>query len=735
MLKYAPASAHAWALKGDLLKLAKAANAEVVAAYQKSIEADGANVATRASFVAVLVEMGDTESAGKQLIEMKKFAPGHPQTVFIDALLAMALQEFERARELCQALVRLAPDNVRVLMLAGQAEMSLNASTQAETLLGKAVALAPKNNAARRLLVVAYLRNGQADKALAALKPVLEASDSDAQALTLAGQAYAARGDTKRAEQFQAQAASLQPNDMRLKTAWAIGNLAKGKAGALAELQKLAGQDNCTDADTALISALVQRGDKHAALKAVDSLALKRPNSPLPDYLRGRLAQWRNDDTVAKAAFERAVVKDPNYMPAQAILADMEVADGNAGAAKARFEAMHKRDPKKIDALLALAQLANNTEGSAQEVRRWLDEAVKAQPENPIPRLTLIDTLMLQNDKGGALQAAQAAAAVLPDNPDVLLRLGKSLQATGDLNRAASAFSRAVTLSPRPAEALMQLASVQMAMGNASLANVNVKKAMELAPNFLPAQVAAIDLALKQNQPAMAIAVAKGIQTQRPKEAVGFGMEGDIYANQKDYPAAIAAYRRALVHDRTAVSATRLYQLLTVAGKTDEALAVSTSWKKSNPDDVGFLTFQGDQALAHQDMDSASKIYRSILDRQPNHVPALNNLASVLVRQAKPGALPLAERAVRLAPNQPALLDTLAGALAAEQKLPKAIDMQTLAVQLAPDVGGYRLALAKLMLQAGDKVKARVELDRLASLGTSFEQQGEVAELQKSLKN
>ena len=735
LLKAATANARAWSLKGDLLKLAKAPNAEVIAAYRKSLDADGRSVATHASLVAVLIEQGDTEGAGKQLTEMRRFAPGHPQTVFIDATLAMAGQDFKRARELCQTLLRMAPDNVRVLILAGQAELSLNSLTQAEALLGKAVALEPKNNAARKLLAAVYLRNGQADKALAALKPALDGPVADAQALSLAGQAYAARGDTKRAEQLQAQAASLQPDDRRLKTTRAIGNLAKGKDGALAEVQKLAAQEAGTETDMAVIAALYQRGDKDGALKAVDALAAKRPNSPEADYLRGRFAQLRDDAPAARAAFERSVAKDVSFMPAQAVLADMDMADGKTEAVKARFEAMRKHDPKSIEPLLALAQLANNTGASNDEVRRLLEDAVKVQPDNPTARLTLIDTLLANNDKAGALLAAQAAAAALPDNPDVLQRLGRSLQATGDLNRAASTFGRLVTLSPRSVDALLQLASVQMAMGNTASANTNVKKAMELAPNFLPAQQAAIAMALKQNQPATAVAVARSVQTQRPKEAVGFGMEGDIYASQKDYPAAIAAFRRALPLDRTAASVSRLHQVLTAAGKSDEAREVSSSWQKSHPDDWGFLLYRADQALANLDLDGASKLYRAVLDQQPNSVPALNNLATVLVRQAKTGAVLLAERAVRLAPNQPAILDTLAGALAAEQKLAKAIEVQGRAVQLAPDVGGYRLALAKFLIQSGEKSKAGDELDRLAGLGTKFDQQAEVADLRKSLKN
>ena len=43
---------------------------------------------------------------------------------------------------------------------------------------------------------------------------------------------------------------------------------------------------------------------------------------------------------------------------------------------------------------------------------------------------------------------------------------------------------------------------------------------------------------------------------------------------------------------------------------------------------------------------------------------ALNNVAWLMAQQKKPGALPLAEKANKLMPDQPALMDTLAYVLA-----------------------------------------------------------------------
>ena len=123
------------------------------------------------------------------------------------------------------------------------------------------------------------------------------------------------------------------------------------------------------------------------------------------------------------------------------------------------------------------------------------------------------------------------------------------------------------------------------------------------------------------------------------------------------------------------------------------------SWLKTHPRDVLFLFHLGDEALTRKDYASAETRYRAVLAASPAHALALNNVAWLLLQQKKPGALPLAEQAVKAAPDRPALRDTLAQALAAEGRLPQALEMQKSALALRPDDPHLRLNLARLYAQ------------------------------------
>jgi Flp pilus assembly protein TadD len=63
---------------------------------------------------------------------------------------------------------------------------------------------------------------------------------------------------------------------------------------------------------------------------------------------------------------------------------------------------------------------------------------------------------------------------------------------------------------------------------------------------------------------------------------------------------------------------------------------------------------------ARKDYAGAARQYRILLEAQPENPTVLNNMAWVAGQLKDPKAVEYAEKANKLAPDQPALLDTLA---------------------------------------------------------------------------
>ena len=733
-LAKAPDDEQASLLKGDVLWHGKQDMAGAVESFRKVLIGHPKSVAAHTSVIAILNQQKKNDEAKAQFELLKKAAPNHPETLFMEAQFAFAKQDYKTTRELTDRLLKFMPDSPRVLELAGGAEFRLKQYPQAEAFLGRALKNAPGLRLSRQMLAQTYLRMNQPNKALQVLAPVLEGKQPDATSLALAGEAWMQMGEAKKAEAAFATAAKMAPSDARVQTAAALNQLARGNSGvAIGQLEAIAADDKGTRADIALVSARLKQNDIAGALKAIDGLERKIPDRPLPYNLRGRVLLLKRDLDGATKAFEAALSKDPNHFPAIASLAAMELSSGKPEAARKRFEDVTKSNPKSHEAWLALAELSTRTGASPEEVLTNLRNAVKANAGDPAPHMALISQLMASGDAKSALTAAREASAAMPNNLEIMSVLGRTQLAAGSAEQAITTFKQLTAQQTSNPAHHLSLAEALMSNKDADGARLSLRRALEIRPDYLPAKRALVALAVMDKRPQEGLSIAKEMQKSAPKDPSGFTLEGDVENSRKNFEGAIAAYRGALQLTQSTDSFVRLHGALRMAGKTAEADRAAVEWARTHPKDAAFRYYLGDLALAQSDFSSAEAHYRSVLETQPRNALAMNNIAWLLAKQGRPGSVAMAEKANELMPGKVALMDTLATALASENKLPKAIDVQKSAIARSPNDASLKLGLAKLLIKSGDKAYARSELEDLAKLGDKFKGQAEVATLLKSL--
>lgn len=734
VLAKSPNNHEAWKFKGDII-LAQGNPEGALAAFRKSIEVRPDYLLAHAAAVSALIQQAKLDDASKQFEAMKKVAPKNPQTLYLETQLAYQKKDFKVARELAQQLLKATPDSPGSLQLAGAIELQLKSTAQAEEYLSKALKAAPDLVIARRLLILTYLQGGQPAKALNALEPALGKFDNDANMLQLAGEVYVQNNDVQTAETYFAKAAALDPKDAKKRTSLALSHMAKGSPeAAFNELEQIASSDTGTTADLALISTHLRRNELDKALKAIAALEKKQPQNPLVYDLRGRTLLAKQDMAGARQSFEKAVSVSPSYFPAVANLASLDLAEKKPDEARKRFEAILAADPKNIQALVALAELRAKTGGTADEIAALLGKAVAANPSESAPRLLLVELHLRNKDTKKALATAQEAATALPDRPEILDALGRAQAASGDYNQATATFNKLVALQPSAPQPYLRLADVNIAAKNKDGAMQALRKALEAKPDMVEAQKGLIMLTVDAGKHQEAIDIARQIQKQRPKEAVGYVLEGDIAVTRKAWGDAATAYRTGLKLNPAATEAAiKLHTVLAAGGNGAEASKLEAGWLKDHPKDLAFRGYLGDAASGRKEYDKAAAQYQAIVDAQPNNPIALNNLAWVTGQLKGAKAIEYAEKANKLAPNQPPFMDTLAVLLADKGDTARALDLFKKALEIAPQAANIRLNYARALIKAGNKADGRKELDEIAKLGDKFPQQGEVAQMLKAL--
>ena len=729
-----PANAEAWQLKGDIHRFGQDDRAQALAAYEKSVAADPTFAPGLVALITVYLHDAKYKEAAATLALLNTAAPGDPRALFLDARLAYHEARYKNANDLVQRLLRTYPTSSRALHLAGAIALQTSSLSVAESYFARAVESEPRFMPAHRSLITTRLKMGNVEGARVALSAIMAHGDLDPDMLSLAGQVSLLSGDAEKAKTYFASALKANPGSASDRTALAISELAgNAKSAAFGDLQSIARGDSGVSADLAVISVLMARREYKQALEAIDRLESKPHDLAMTSTLRGDIQTALGNRDEATKSYERALAASPSYFSAAARLAALDLADKKLASAKGRFEALLKIDPKDTPALLALAKLSAATGSGKDELVGLLSRAVKASPAEPSPRLKLIELLLNHGDIKEALSQAQASALALPDSYELLDALGRVQQLSGAANQAAATYTKLIVLRPNSPDPYLRLADVQAESKDLAAAEKSLRKALEIRPGLLDARRGLTMLAIAAGRFDEALSTAREIQEKRPQLPLGYVLEADVARAQKNWPLAASAYRKGLEKLATPAFAAGLHGAL-LAGR-DEAGAkrFAAQWRREHPEQVEFMLYLGDAELVRNNLPNAELIYLDLLKVHPNNDLALNNLAWVMGRLGKDGAIGHAKRAVELAPNQAMYADTLGMLLAQRREFSEAIKVQKRAVELQASNGQLRLNLAKIYIGAGDKASARAQLEVLAKLGPAFAGQAEVSSLLNSL--
>ncbi len=731
LLQEQPKNAPAWRLRAELLQLQQGDSKEIIAAYQQALAADKKDVATHAGLINAFLQQRDAAAAEKQLEALRAVAPNHPQTRYNAAMVALEKQDLKGAEEQAQALLKMTPESPQALHLAGTVDLQLGSYQRAITELTMALQSRGGTRAMRLQLAQAFLRSGDTAKALQTLEPLLAETNGSPEAYALAAEIHQQAGEPAAAQELYAKLVKLDPKNSQGRIAVAMTQIERGNAQqGLEALRALAkSEPGSIRADMALINALQRRQEFDKAMVAIDLLDQKQPGKPQAAVLRGRIETLRGRPEKAREAFEQALKLSPGYLPAATALAGMDIRDRKPEEAIKRFEAAASANPESVEAKLAVIGLRAQKGEKRETLVKQLEALVKEFPKEAGPLLSLGSVYLDGAQAAKAVEVAQRGRQAFPGNAAFVELLGRAFVANKDLNQALNTFAELGRMQPRSPIPPMRQAEVQAKLKDTAGAITLLKKSLALKADHVPAQIMLASLLVAEGQMAEARQLAKTVQAQRAGESVGWVLSGDIELSARNAAAAAEAYKTALAKQESTDGAVKLLRAYRLAGKDGDAVALESSWTGRHPSDAGFVFAIADHALASGDVVKAQRLYRKVLELQPDNVLALNNLVWLLNQRSDPEAKTLADKLLGLAPEAPAVLDTVASVYAKAGQHAKAIELQLKSLSLAPSLHLHRLHLAEIYLAAGKKEEARKELTQLSGMGKEFAQQAEVQRL------
>lgn len=724
-----------WVLKAGLLRVQNKQE-DAAKAYEEAVKREPGHVGARVSLALLYMGAQKFDAAQREIDAARNSEPKALSVSLAQAQLHFAQKKYAEARDILQDILKAAPNHPQAILMMGATQLALDAPVQAESYLSNYVKSVPGNPYARRLLAYAYIKNKQPEKAIDVLSPLLASNTQDSAVLALAGDAYLQLKDYAKSTEYLEKAAQAQPKNASLRTELALSKLGAGDISqGTADLETAADMEGSPlQTDLALISAYFSKREYDKAFKAIDGLEKKQPNSPLPHVLRGGAHLAKQDTINARKSFEKALAINPAFYPAAANLATLDMRDKNPATARKRFESVLSADKNSIPAMVALATLERSA-GNEKGFLDWLEKAVHADPKALKPRILQVEYYVFKKDTARALSIARDAQTANPTNAEALDLLGRAQLAAGEKSNAITTFDKLVAANPANPFAYLRLATAQGINQNLTEARKSLNKALQLNPDLVDARLSLIGLDLQEKKASAAIQGAQQLQRQQPNFPGAYTIEGDIYARDRNFAKSLPLYQKAFSLEKSSSNASKLHKALLETGKQKDADAHTAQWLKAHPEDGAYRGYLGDTYLHQGKLREAATQYQAIVQQTPNNIVALNNLAWVLQKLKDPQALAYAERANKLLPDNPPIMDTLGWILLEQGKTDRAIDLLQKALSKTPDSAETRYHLALAFHRKGDNMRSENELKRVLNTGANFAQRQEAEALLAQIKS
>ena len=712
-LKINSRRANTWVFIGDLEQFNKNSQG-ALAAYANALQAEPNNLEALQNRAALYMALGQLESAQADVEKVDKLERKSLASYYLHALLNFEQKKYPESREALSEVMKITPDHMPSILLAGATDYTLGSYQQAESHLIRFLSRFPGHAYARRVLAATQIKLKQPDKALETLAPLLSVNPQDAQALTLAGEASLLKNEPSKATEYFTKAVAIDPKDVQTQSQLGLSLLASGDSQlAIAVLGKATtlGSDQSTP-DILLVMAHLERKEYDQALVAIDALEKKRQKSAVSRTMRGNAYLGKNDLPNARENFEQALAIDPTFFPAAASLARLDIHDKKPEVAQKRFERILDKDKNNLQAMMALAELAASS-NQEKEYVNWLEKAAKLHPAAIPPRAVLARHYLVKKEPQKALAIANEMVNAHPDNPDALDLLGTVQLALNDNVGATSTFTKLAQKADQSPDAILRLALAQIANNKLADARTTLQKALKLQPDHQPSLDTLIRLEMRDGKPEKALQIARQAQAGRPQSPFGFEREGDIQLNQKHPALAAKAYELALAKGAGSTGLIKLHRANTLAGNTVAADQQLGNWIKQHPNDIAVRAYAAENYMANGKNKEAIAYYEAILKQTPQNASVLNNLSGLYQREADGRALPTAEQALKFDPDNPAIQDTLGWILVEQGQVNRGLELLNKALAKAPKSPGIRYHHAVALARTGDKVGARKSFELL----------------------
>jgi len=618
----------------------------------------------------------------------------------------------------------LQPDDLAVRLRLGLSYLAQGAFPKARAEADYILARNPRDGDALLLLAEAAVQPGDIADARHRLEPLTGPPGGSAPALVALGTLEFRRRQFPEAEGLFKRALGLDPMSSDACTAlgalyWAENNLALADQ-AFAKAAALAPGRMPKELQHAEFK--IETGDRDAARRILEEMTRKNPDFLPADLLLAELDESDKKPGESAALVAKVLDRAPAYFDALLLWGRLKLAAGKPAEAVAGLEKARGIYPHSPEIEYELAQ-ACVAAGAPEKAIDSLNRAV-AWDANLTGAAILLAQLRLQTgDPASAIVALKQVLQKRPGLTQARFLLASASIAQNDLDGALAAYRQLAADDPEDPQAVLFAGMVALHQDKKEEARRDFDRALALAPDSPLALVQRVDLDLDEKLPAAALQRVQGRIAKSPARADLYVLLGTVFLAEHAWDQAEAACRKAIaLQPGPPPPYLLLAELYSRTGRDPQALADLRELIARDPGEKQALMLMGTIQERDGDHGPARATYEKLLALDPNFSPALNNLAYLYAENSGEldKAFDLAQRARKLLPGDPRVADTLGWILYKEHRYAWALTLLRESSDNLPADAQVEFHLGMACAMVGDEGAARLALQRALQLDAGF---------------
>ncbi len=652
------------------------------------------------------------DEADKNIDVVLKVAPNHLPSNLIKASLAIQNKNWEKAREHADKALAVSEINKQAKLLSGMANFYLENWELSREKLKAVAPFLGDQHIAKRMLAYTEFKLGYAQNADDILNSIGSTEKQDSALLSQFGTKLVQQGNIEEALKLYGKASEINPEDAGIKTRLGFLKLQQNNLEGVADLESVIATDEDDQwARSGLVRFHVSQKNYDEAEKVAREFINAKPELSDGYLLTASVFAAQEKFAEALTFLNQGLSKLPTDIKLLIDRAKILSIQGNQKVAQETLDQALAQAPYDKNVLMANYRLGKDL-SERKSALEQIEKAAQANPEDDSYKMLYALALMDQRDIEGAYQQLSAVSPESSVYSRAQMALGNIAARQNKLEAALSHFDEVLSQDKTLKMAYQAKVVTQAKMGKQKDALETIEQALNLFPGDQNLQLKEVELLLNQNQINQAEKKAKRYSITHGESHILETILGRHYIKGTETQRALTHLAKAHELNPSTFTVINLAQAHTKSGKKNLALETINDWIKSNPNDHAAQMYLANIQL-NTDHSSAIKQYRSLLEKNPNNLVALNNLAWALGEQGELAqALTFAEKAFQLRAVPP-VIDTYAYLLFQNGEHDKALPLLKQAHEQAKNEPSIAYHYALALDKNGEKENAKQILESI----------------------